>query len=108
MGDSASKPHDSLVRHLLTNPVDAASQIRPMVPDELEARVDWSALELLPCSFVSKHLRATYSDLLFRTRIDGHEAYLYFLLEHQSSAKHRQSSCVRSSTSSGPKQRTHS
>ncbi len=69
---------------MLRRPSDAACQMRAMVPDDVAARVDWDALEPLSCSFVSDQLRSTYSDLLFRTRLDGHQAYIYVLMEHQS------------------------
>ncbi|APE37454.1 hypothetical protein BOX37_29975 [Nocardia mangyaensis] len=84
MADSAPKPHDAFFRHMLRRPADAASQLRPMLPAEIADRLDWANLEPQSGSFVSKHLRATYSDLLFRTRLDGCDAYLYLLLEHQS------------------------
>jgi len=46
--------------------------------------MDWDELTLESCSFVSTQLRSRYSDLLFRTRLDNHDAFIYVLVEHQS------------------------
>ncbi|MFE3618205.1 Rpn family recombination-promoting nuclease/putative transposase, partial [Streptomyces anulatus] len=88
MGDSAAKPHDALFRHFIGQPSNAAAQARPVITSALAARIDWSSLALESISFVSRHLRGTYSDLLFSARFDGRDAYLYLLLEHQSSSDH--------------------
>ncbi|WP_067840935.1 Rpn family recombination-promoting nuclease/putative transposase [Nocardia lijiangensis] len=84
MAVSPSNPHDAYFRHVLGRPADAASELRAALPEAVAARVDWHGLELQSGSFVSKQLRSRYSDLLFRTRLDGHDAYIYLLIEHQS------------------------
>ncbi|MGY0503328.1 Rpn family recombination-promoting nuclease/putative transposase [Nocardia sp. FBN12] len=84
MGDSAAKPHDALFRHFIGRPSNAAARARPVVASALAARVDWSSLSLESISFVSRHLRGTYSDLLFSARFDGRDAFvphLRFLLD---------------------------
>lgn len=80
-----SNPHDAYFRHVLARPADAASELRAALPDTLTRRIDWSRLQLQPGSFVSTELRSRYSDLLYRTHLDGHAAYIYLLIEHQSS-----------------------
>ncbi|MCU1640474.1 MAG: uncharacterized protein JWN03_749 [Nocardia sp.] len=84
MGDSPSNPHDAYFRQVLARPADVAGELRVVLPNAVAARVDWDTLVLQPCSFVSQHLRSRYSDLLFRTRLDGHDAFVYLLIEHQS------------------------
>ncbi|WP_435591509.1 Rpn family recombination-promoting nuclease/putative transposase [Nocardia sp. bgisy118] len=84
MAVSPSNPHDAYFRHVLGRPADAASELRTVLPEAVAARVDWDELELQSGSFVSKQLRSRYSDLLFRTRLNGHDAYIYLLIEHQS------------------------
>ncbi|MFI2476271.1 Rpn family recombination-promoting nuclease/putative transposase [Nocardia xishanensis] len=86
MSPSPSNPHDAYFRHVLGRPADAASELRAVLPEAVAARVDWDELELQSGSFVSKQLRSRYSDLLFRTRLNGHDAYIYLLIEHQSSS----------------------
>ncbi|MBF6081392.1 Rpn family recombination-promoting nuclease/putative transposase [Nocardia cyriacigeorgica] len=84
MSTAPSNPHDAFFRHMMRRRADAACQMQAMLPDDVAARLDWDVLEPLPCSFVSEQLRSTYSDLLFRTGLDGHDAYIYLLMEHQS------------------------
>ncbi|MCP9624627.1 Rpn family recombination-promoting nuclease/putative transposase [Nocardia otitidiscaviarum] len=84
MTDSPSNPHDAYFRHVMSRPADVAGELRAMLPASVVTRLDWDALVLQPCSFVSQRLRSRYSDLLFRTRLDGHEALVYLLVEHQS------------------------
>jgi hypothetical protein len=81
-----TNPHDALFRHVLSRAADAASELRTVVPDAVASRIEWDELTLQPGSFVSPELRSRFSDLLFRTRLSGHPAYIYLLLEHQSSS----------------------
>ncbi|GAB2533295.1 Rpn family recombination-promoting nuclease/putative transposase [Nocardia heshunensis] len=84
MAESPTNPHDAYFRHVLARPADVTGELREVLPKELAAKLDWTALTLQPCSFVSQHLRSRFSDLLFRTRLGGHDAYIYLLIEHQS------------------------
>ncbi|WP_280399048.1 Rpn family recombination-promoting nuclease/putative transposase [Nocardia carnea] len=84
MPATPSNPHDAYFRHVLARPADAACELRAALPDSLTERIDWAQLHLQPGSFVSTELRSRYSDLLYRTRLDGHPAYIYLLIEHQS------------------------
>ncbi|MFC4124783.1 Rpn family recombination-promoting nuclease/putative transposase [Nocardia rhizosphaerae] len=85
MGDSADKPHDAVVQHTLAVPANAAAQVRPLLQPELADQIVWSELTRVSTSFISKHLRGTFSDILFCTRtVGGHDAFVYLLVEHQS------------------------
>lgn len=84
MPASPQNPHDAYFRRVLSRPADAASIISPLLPGPVAAQVEWDSLKLLSTSFVSEDLRSRYGDLLFRARINGREAYLYTLIEHQS------------------------
>ncbi len=77
--------HDAFFREVMSIPVNAASELRAVLPETLAAQVDWDHLELQSTSFVTSELRPRYGDLLFRTRIGSHPAYIYLLVEHQSS-----------------------
>lgn len=81
-----SNPPDAYFRHVLARPANAASELRAALPEALTRRIDWNRLQLQPGSFVSTELRSRYSDLLYRTHLDGHSAYIYLLIEHQSSS----------------------
>ncbi|MEC3917461.1 Rpn family recombination-promoting nuclease/putative transposase [Nocardia sp. CDC160] len=78
--------HDCYFRHVMSRAADAATELRPLVAKEVAARLQWDELELVPGSFVSHELQSRCTDILYRTRYDDREAYLYLLLEHQSSS----------------------
>ncbi|MEU8901668.1 Rpn family recombination-promoting nuclease/putative transposase [Nocardia sp. NPDC048505] len=84
MATPPTNPHDAYFRQVMSRPADAAGELRAILPKAVAARLDWNALELQPCSFVSQQLHSRYSDALFRTRLEDHEAYIYCLIEHQS------------------------
>ncbi|MEZ4299997.1 MAG: Rpn family recombination-promoting nuclease/putative transposase [Polyangiaceae bacterium] len=81
------RPHDNLVRDVFGHPEHARGELQHLLPAELSARLDWSTLTLVPGSFVDEALEESQSDLLFSVRLKGDDrtAYLYLLLEHQSS-----------------------
>jgi hypothetical protein len=78
-------PHDSVFRRIFGVPENAASQLRAVLPPDLAARVDLGRLATVPASFVDEALQWRYSDLLFTAPLDGRDAYVYLLVEHQSS-----------------------
>ncbi|WP_067672108.1 Rpn family recombination-promoting nuclease/putative transposase, partial [Nocardia miyunensis] len=84
MGTIPSNPHDAFFRHVFTRAAEAASELRAVLPKEVVAVVDWNTLRVCKDSFVSVELRDRRSDILFHARIDGHDGYIYVLVEHQS------------------------
>ncbi len=48
------------------------------------SRIDFTTLELCPGSFVDEVFKDRHTDLLFSASLAGKKAYLYVLLEHQS------------------------
>lgn len=102
MGTGGSKqvqPHDALMRAVLSNPVDAGAEVRSVLPPELVARLDLDHLELQSGTFVTEELSHRQTDVLFRTTmrseqaesddraeqtVEEDNAYIYFLIEHQS------------------------
>lgn len=65
-------------------PSNAASQLRAALPPGLVARLDLDRLALVPGSLVDATLRWRHTDLLFTAPLDGREAFVYVLIEHQS------------------------
>jgi predicted transposase/invertase (TIGR01784 family) len=78
-------PHDSVFRRIFGVPENAASQLRAVLPPDLASRLDLDRLTRVPASFVDEALKWRYSDLLFTAPLDGHDAFVYVLAEHQSS-----------------------
>lgn len=84
MAEEPPNPHDAYFRQVMSRPADAAGELRAVLPEAVTARLDWETLALQPCSFISQQLRSRFSDVLLRTRLDGHHAFVYILIEHQS------------------------
>jgi predicted transposase/invertase (TIGR01784 family) len=78
-------PHDSVFRQVFGAPANAASQLRAVLPPALTARLDLDQLTRVPASFVDEALKWRHSDLLFTAPLDGRDAFVYVLVEHQSS-----------------------
>lgn len=78
-------PHDALFRQVFSDPANAASQLRSVLPTELVERLDLDRLERCPGSFVDEELRWRHADLLYSAPLDGQDAFVYVLVEHQSS-----------------------
>jgi predicted transposase YdaD len=72
-------------RRILGTPSNAASQLRATLPPALVARLDLDRLTSVPGSLVDATLRWRHTDLLFTAPLDGREAFVYVLIEHQSS-----------------------
>jgi predicted transposase YdaD len=72
-------------RRVFGVPANAASQLRAVLPPDLAGRLDLDRLTRVPASFVDEALRWRHSDLLFAAPLDGRDAYVYVLVEHQSS-----------------------
>jgi hypothetical protein len=72
-------------RRIFGVPENAASQLRTVLPPGLAARLDLGRLAPVPASFVDESLKWRHSDLLFTAPLDGRDAYIYVLMEHQSS-----------------------
>jgi predicted transposase/invertase (TIGR01784 family) len=81
----APSPHDALFRRIFGVPANAASQLGAVLPPDLADRLDLSRLAPVPGSFVDEALRWRHSDVLFTAPLDGHDAFVYVLIEHQSS-----------------------
>lgn len=83
----SQNPHDSLFRSTFSQPENAAGLIQSLLPGELAKQLRFDSLTLQSGSFVDQHLKNLHSDLLFTIDfLDGRQAFIYILLEHQSSA----------------------
>jgi predicted transposase YdaD len=78
--------HDGMFKHVFSDPLLAADELRAVLPPELVARIDWPSLAPAPTSFVDEVFRQRTSDLVFHARLrdSGESMLLWFLLEHQS------------------------
>ncbi|QLY29235.1 Rpn family recombination-promoting nuclease/putative transposase [Nocardia huaxiensis] len=86
MAEQPKNPHDAYFRHVMSEATAAAGEMRTVLPEAAAAHLDWDGLELQSCSFVPQELRSRYTDVLFWTRWDDRDAFVFMLIEHQSSA----------------------
>jgi len=90
MAGKNSKPHDHLFRSVFEEESEAAGLLRAHLPQAVSRELEWSSLKLQRVSFIDDRLRDSESDLLFAVgrKADGAPAWLYVLLEHQSTPDH--------------------
>ena len=88
MAGEVSKPHDHLFRSVFgeEKETEAASLLQAYLPPAVSGELLWSSLKWQSVSFIDERLRDSESDLLYaiRRKADGAAAWLYVLLEHQS------------------------
>lgn len=79
-----SQEHDALFKYVFSQPENAASELRSVLPEQLANQIDWGTLEPQPANFVDENLRGRQADLLFKVKCQDRDALLYVLMEHQS------------------------
>lgn len=79
-------PHDKFCRSSMSNLRVAREFFETYLPEHIRKRINFSTLELKKDSFIDKNLRSHSSDLLYSVEIDDKPAYLYLLIEHQSTS----------------------
>ena len=79
------KPHDKLVRRLLSNIATARDLLEVYLPPEVKDLVDLDYLERQPDTFVDAQHRLLEVDVLFKTRCKGtlQDAYIWLLIEQR-------------------------
>jgi predicted transposase/invertase (TIGR01784 family) len=78
------QPHDRLFRGVFSYPEHARALLRSVLPEALAARFDFSTLLDRSAVFVPPQFIELRGDLVFSVSLDGAPAYVYVLLEHQS------------------------
>ncbi|WP_369640664.1 Rpn family recombination-promoting nuclease/putative transposase, partial [Nocardia sp. JMUB6875] len=71
--------------HSLIRSYTVVLTVPTVLPEAAASHLDWDGMELQSCSFVPKELRSRYTDVLYRTRWDDRDAFVFMLIEHQSS-----------------------
>ena len=83
--DSIHHPNDKLLKATFSIPENARGFFRNHLPPNLAKIIDWNSLTLEPSTFIDPQFTSSESDLLFKIRLQGTEAFIYLLFEHQSS-----------------------
>jgi predicted transposase/invertase (TIGR01784 family) len=79
-------PHDALFKAAFEKPEHAAGIFRSLLPQALVEAIAWNTVQGEPGSFIDPELAGRHSDLLFSVQLEGGRAFLYLLLEHQSTS----------------------
>lgn len=78
------KPHDKFFKETLSDIQTAKDFLQNYLPQEILALIDMDAITPQKDSYIEKELEETFSDLLFQTKFNQKDGYLYFLFEHKS------------------------
>lgn len=79
-----TRPHDALFKAAFEQPEHAAALLRESFDQSISEAIDWKTIAPYPGSFIDPNLADFHSDLLFTVQLNGSQALLYVLLEHQS------------------------
>lgn len=82
--DVISQAHDIFFRTIMQDKRVARDFLENHLPPDLLKITDLSVLEAQPRSFIDDVRRESIVDVLFKTKINGKEGFIYLLVEHQS------------------------
>lgn len=83
---SVNTPHDRLFQFAFEDLDVARGELEAVLPEALRRELDLEALRVEATRFVEEDLSARFCDVLYRAPVrGGGEAFLWVLLEHQSS-----------------------
>ncbi len=80
---SIHQPHDKMVKRLLSNPEAAKDILSLYLPKEVLDIADLNYLEMQKDSFIDDEHRMYAVDILYKTKFQNEEGYIWVLLEHQ-------------------------
>ena len=79
-----NNPHDGFFKETMTRRENAISFFRGYLPNDIAALADWRTLRIVKETFITPELKERFSDIVYTVRIRDALAFIYFLLEHQS------------------------
>ena len=82
MNRAIHQPHDTIFKAAFSHKQVMVDFLRSRLPQETLARLDLNTLQLTNKSFVSKTGRQTHSDLIYSSRMDKQQGYIYLVTEH--------------------------
>ena len=80
------QPHDSFAKKALSKLAVAKDLLKAHLSPELVRRIDWNTLRITNKSYVTEQLNQLHSDVVYSCQVGGKKAYIYTLIEHQSTA----------------------
>ena len=79
--------YDLLFKHTMGSDIALQDLVLHHLPKHIVERIDPASIKLIKQSFVPPDLKELHSDLVASCTIDGQEALLYLVVEHQSCVK---------------------
>jgi len=77
-------PHDKFFKEMFSKKEVAESFIKNYFPQDLLELFNTDDLEITKDSFVDEDLKEFFSDVVYRVKINDHDAFIYCLFEHKS------------------------
>ncbi|EGY28113.1 putative protein (putative transposase or invertase), partial [Candidatus Regiella insecticola 5.15] len=77
-------PHDALFKQFLSEKETAKDFFEIWLPDEIKALCDFTTMQVESGSFIDEKMKAYQNDILYSLRTQKGKAYLYILIEAQS------------------------
>ena len=81
---TVNNPHDAVFRSSFRDLEVAENFFRYCLPEKLRKHIDFKTLEITDGTYVDEKLKDRHSDIVYKIKIQGFPAFLYFLFEHQS------------------------
>lgn len=78
--------HDKLFKYSLSKKTVAISFLKSRLSSEIYKLININTLQLTDKSFVLPEFREIHSDIVYQCQINGKEGYIFFILEHESTA----------------------
>ncbi|WP_116964236.1 Rpn family recombination-promoting nuclease/putative transposase [Fastidiosibacter lacustris] len=78
--------HDVFFKANLAEKSKAKALLKQIYSKELVSKLDLKHLKHVPTEFIQHNLRKVVGDVLYMTKLNGKDAYVYVLFEHQSSS----------------------
>lgn len=79
-----AKAHDHFFRMSMSDKRVAREFFAVHLPSDLLQVIDLNQLELQSGTFIDDMRQESIADMLFKVMLDGHEAYLFLIVDHQS------------------------
>jgi len=84
MSEKIHHPHDGFFRVAMSDLSVAKDLLKAHLPKKLVQQIDWDTLQITNKSYVDQHLKQLRSYMVYKCTLQGKEAYVFLLIEHQS------------------------
>ena len=79
-----TNPHDAFFKFMFGDVEVAQDFLQNYLPTEIAKVVDLKHLTKENNSYIDEQFKESFTDMLYKTKINGEDGYIYFLFEHKS------------------------